>query len=132
MKSAFHLARYRESLEAIEFAIDRGLATHQRNIGFNSSSAAVDLLSLYLFQEKLLSPGTQVQHTWFRSAKRAHEKLAFPFPNKDRVLELMIAMEAQRDNFCYGVDQPVDEIRAVLASFHELRDLFRAMGVADA
>lgn len=132
MKPTLHLARYRESLEAIEFAVDRGLATHQRSIGFHTSSAGVDLLSLFLFQEKLITPGTQVQHTWFRSTKRAREKLSFDFPNKDRIIALLVQVEGHRDNFCYGSDQPVGHVRAVLTAFQELRDLFRSMGVADA
>lgn len=132
MKSEFHLSRYRESLEAIEFAVDRGLATHQRSIGFNTSSAAVDLLSLYLFGVKLITSGTQIQHTWFKSTKRAYEKLAFAFPNKDRIIILLTKIEPRRDAFCYGVDQPVADVRAVLDAFHELRELFRAMGLADA
>lgn len=130
MKIDFHVARYRESLEGIEIAVDRGIASHQRSVGFHTSSAAVDLLSIYLFQEKLVSPGTQIQHTWFKSVQRAEEKLPFSFPNKAHIIALMTAIESHRDTFCYGTDQPVAEIRAVLDSFHELRELFEAMGVA--
>ena len=130
MKIDAHVARYLESLEGIEIAVDRGIATHQRSIGFHASSAAVDLLSIYLFQEKLVSPGTQVQHTWFKSRERADEKLPFTFPNKPRVLTLMITIEEQRDKFCYGTDQPLAKIHAVLDAFHELRDLFASMGVS--
>lgn len=42
----------------------------------------------------------------------------------------MVAIEGQRDKFCYGTDQPIAEIRAVLDAFHELRDLFATMGVS--
>lgn len=129
MKIDAHVARYRESVEGIQLAVDRGIATHQRSIGFHASSAAVDLLSIYLFQEKLVSPGTQVQHTWFKSRERADEKLPFTFPNKPRILALMVAIEEQRDKFCYGTDQPITKIRAVLDAFNELRDLFTSMGV---
>lgn len=129
MKIEFHVGRYLESIEAIEFAVDRGIARHQRSIGFHTSSAAVDLLSIYLFQEKLISPGTQVQHTWFRSIERAEEKLQFNFPNKARVLALMTVIEQYRDTFCYGRDQSVVRIRSVLDAFQELRELFESMGV---
>lgn len=131
MKVEFHKARLRESIEVLEFAIDRGIASHQRTIGFNTSSGSVDLLSMYLFQEKLVSPGTQINHSWFKSKKRALEMMPFEFPNKDRVVELMAFIENKRDAFCYGVDQKIEELRVAMDAFQELRVLFRSMGVQE-
>lgn len=82
-----------------------------------------------MFKEQLVSAGTQIQHNWFRSRDRIEEKLAFTFPNKTRIIDLMLAIEAQRDKFCYGTDQPITAIRSVLDAFHDLRDIFATMGV---
>lgn len=129
MKVEFHVTHYRESLDAIELAIERGLERNQRSIGFHTSAASVDLLSLYLFQERLITPGTQIQHSWFRSEVRAREHLAMDFPDKDRVFELMAQIEAARDGLCYGRPRPIDEVQRTIETFQKLRTLFEAMGL---
>jgi len=63
--------------------------------------------------------------------ERVRERLPFAFPNKDRIVELMVSIEGRRDSFCYGAERKVEDIRAVLLAFQELRDIFRSMGVAE-
>lgn len=91
----------------------------------SSDRSAVDLP----VSRKLITPGTQIQHQWFRSSKRAHEKVPFEFPEKSRILALLQAIETARDPFCYGAIQSVEEIRRVFTLFQELRAVFRTLGV---
>ena len=82
MKLEVHKAHFRESVEALDIAVERGVAQRQRTVGFNTSAASMDLLSLYLFREELITPGTQIQHQWFRSRRLTQQHLAFDFPNE--------------------------------------------------
>lgn len=131
MKIEFHKARLRESIAVLEFAIEKGLASNQRTVGFSTSSGSVDLLSMYFFQERLVSTGTQINHSWLKSKKRALEMMPFDFPNKERIVELMVFIESKRDAFCYGVDQKIEDLRATMDAFQDLRTLFRSMGVQE-
>ena len=131
MKIEFHLDRIRESLEMIEEAVTKGAATHQRTIGFHTSAAAVDLLHLYLSQQKLLTSGSQLLHQWFRSQKQARAHLSFDFPEKDRIIQLLYYIEKARDTLCYGRPCPLEEVREVLAHFNQFRELLRSLGVQE-
>jgi hypothetical protein len=129
MKQEFHLDRIRESLEMIADSVTKGAATHQRTIGFHASAASLDLLHLYLFEKKLITAGTQLQHQWFRSQKRAREALSFDFQEKDRVIQLLYYIEKARDTLCYGRPCPMEQVREVLDHFNQLREIFRSLGV---
>lgn len=131
MKPEFHRARIQESLEMIADAVNKGFETHQRTIGFHASAAAIDLLHLFLQGRHLLTPGTQIQHQWFRSQKRAREKLSFDFSEKDRVIQLLYYIEKARDELCYGRPCPAQLVREVLEHFAELREIFRLQGVRE-
>ena len=47
MKIEDHLRNINESLGTIKFAVDKGIENHQRNIGFNCSLAAVEMLEVW-------------------------------------------------------------------------------------
>lgn len=130
MKLEYHKRQFLESLRALEFAVERGAGEWQRSIGFHASAAGIDLLSLYLFEQRLITPGTQINHRWLRSTTTLAEKLPFDFPNKDLIIEKMAFIESRRDPFCYGRTQSLDEIMQVIQAFQELRRIFGSMGVA--
>lgn len=123
-----HKIRLRESLELITWAITHGAVHYQRTIGFHSSAAAVDLLNIYLHQENLLDTSSDINHRRLRSQRMLKEALPFDFPNKTRTIEILCAIEAARDNLCYGRPQPEPQVEATLAAFAQLRALFGRMG----
>lgn len=47
------------------------------------------------------------------------------------MIELMVFIENQRDSFCCGVDQKIDDLRAVMSAFQDLRAIFQSMGVVE-
>ena len=74
-----HLERLKESLEVIEEAIAKDIVKRQRNIGFNTSAAAVDMLEIFLHQKKLIESGFLLKHEWFKAKNKLQEKLPFDF-----------------------------------------------------
>ena len=79
MKTEDHLRNINESLEVIKESIQKGLQERQRNIGFNVSVAATEMLEVFLHKNSLINPGTTLKHELFASLKRAKEKLNFDF-----------------------------------------------------
>ena len=56
MKNEEHVRNIKESLSIIEECIEKGLLERQRNIGFNTSAASVDMLELLLHKKSLIDP----------------------------------------------------------------------------
>ena len=84
MKAEDHLRNIKESLEVIEESIQKGIQERQRNIGFNTSVAAAEMLEVYLHKKDLINPGISIKHEWFNSIKNAKERLNFDFENKEK------------------------------------------------
>lgn len=112
MKIEDHLRNINESLESIEFSIDKGIENHQRNIGFNCSLAAVEMLEVYLHKLELINPGAIIKHDWFRSLRLVNLRIPFDFPEKEKIILLLIKMEEKRDTLCYGKKQSLNFIEA--------------------
>lgn len=125
MKIESHEKRLKESLEVIGENIKRDLAERQRNIGFNTSAAAIDMLEILLHKTARINPGFIIKHSWFNSEKHAAKKLSFSFPRKEEIIKLITLIEAKRNNFCYGSPQPRSEIEKVLDAFSKLVEEFR-------
>ena len=124
-----HLERLKESLEVIEEAIAKDIVKRQRNIGFNTSAAAVDMLEIFLHQKKLIESGFLLKHEWFKAKNKLQEKLPFDFINKQAILELMYFIESNRDPLCYGVPKDENVVREVLLKFDKLKRALIEMGV---
>lgn len=129
MKIEDHLRNINESLEEIEFAIQKGIENKQRTIGFNSSVAGVEMLEVYLHKEELINPGTIIKHEWFSSVRRANENFSFDFPDKNKIIELLTKIEEKRNILCYGKKQNITEIKYVLELFYEIKSLFEKKGL---
>lgn len=124
-----HHERLKESLDVIEESIKIGLIKRQRNIGFNTSAAASDMLEIFLHKENLIDPGFVVKYEWFNSKNKVEEKFSFPFKDKELILDLMAFIENKRNSLCYGVPKPEDEVRNLLEKFNQLKQTFRQLGV---
>jgi len=97
MKIEDHLRNFNESLEIINECIEKGISNRQRNIGFNVSVGAIDLLELFLHKEQVINPGTILKHNWFSSVRHANEKLNFDFSEKEKIINLIVEIEEKNE-----------------------------------
>jgi hypothetical protein len=129
MKVEDHLKNINESLEVIKENIQRGIQDRQRNIGFNTSVAGVEMFEVFLHKENLLHPSSILKHNWFGSEKIANRKLNFDFSDKKKIIELLCKIEEKRNILCYGKRRPVSEIKSTLDYFNELKNIFESKGL---
>lgn len=87
MKIEDHQKALDEHKEVLfKWALDfKGLENSQRIIGLHTSRAAIELLSIFLRKNKLISRGFQVNHRWFKS-KKVSDRLP-EFKDKDAIIE---------------------------------------------
>ncbi len=129
MKIEDHLKRLKESLSVIEESIEKGIVERQRNIGFNASAGALDILEILLHKNHLIDPGFILKHQWFRSKNKLSEKLPFDFPKKKEILELIIKIEEKRDALCYGKPQPAEIVAEVIEELSKLKKEVKEAGI---
>ncbi|MEK6848732.1 MAG: hypothetical protein AABX65_03820 [Nanoarchaeota archaeon] len=129
MKIEDHLKRLKESLSVIEESIEKGIVERQRNIGFNASAGAMDILEILLHKNHLVDPGFILKHQWFRSKNKLSEKLPFDFPKKKEILELIVKIEEKRDVLCYGKPQPAEIVAEVIEVLSKLKKEVKGAGV---
>lgn len=124
MKIEDHMRNIKESLEVIDESIQKGIQERQRNLGFNMSVAATEMLEVYLHKNNLASPGLMLKHEWFASVKKAGERLNFDFPHKNEIISLINQIESKRNLLCYGKPQPLDVLQSIIESFNKLKKIF--------
>ncbi len=129
MKIEDHLRNINESLESIKFSVDKGIENHQRNIGFNCSLAAVEMLEVYLHTLELINPGTIIKHDWFKSSRLVNLRIPFDFPQKEKIVSLLIKMEERRNTLCYGKRQPLDIIDTYFNQYLEIKSILESGGL---
>ena len=129
MKIEDHWKNLKESLEVIDESIEKGLIERQRNIAFNASAACADLLEILLHKNSLIDPGFIIKHEWFKSKNKIQDKLAFDFPKKAEILELITKIEEKRNMLCYGKPQKIETIQEVINNFNLLKEKFREAGL---
>lgn len=127
MKIKDHLRNIKESLDVINESIQKGLQDRQRNIGFNTSVAAVEMLEVFLHKRNLINPGAIIKHNWFSSERKAKEKLNFDFSEKEKIIKFICGIEEKRNLLCYGKPQSLETIKSILNSFNKLKSLFRKL-----
>jgi len=129
MKIEDHLRNIKESLEVIKESIEKGIQERQRNIGFNVSVAATEMLEVYLHKLNLINPGTLMKHEWFASLNNAKERFSFDFEDKEKIFELLNQIETKRNFLCYGKPQEAELIESYLEIFNKIRSLFESKGL---
>lgn len=129
MKIESHLERIKESIQVVEESIEKGLQERQRTIGFHISTASVDLLEILLHKHNLIDPGFIIKHEWLKSKNSIAEKLAFEFPKKQEILDLIIAIEEKRNILCYGTPQKIEVLQNIVDKFNKLKIIFEEEGV---
>ncbi|MBU3912576.1 MAG: hypothetical protein KKE50_00640 [Nanoarchaeota archaeon] len=120
MKLENHLESYKEHKETIfDWALKvKGIENSQRIIGLHASRAIIDLLSAYLLKRNLIDPGVQINHRWFKS-KKVTEHLP-DFPNKEKIISLMIELELVCEDLTYGSPKPEEKIKEAIFLFNKL------------
>lgn len=130
MKIEDHSRNIKESLDVIKESIQKGIQERQRNIGFNTSVASVEMLETFLHKLNLINPGLAIKHELFNSLNRAKEKLNFDFPHKKEIIELIHDIETKRNLLCYGKPQAVETIESVVSSFNKIKELLKKEGLS--
>lgn len=125
MRIEDHKKRLEESLKTIEESIEKGIIERQRNIGFNTSAAAADMLEIFLHKKSLIDPGAVIKHEWLKSKKAIRNKFQFDFPNKDKILELIFKIEEKRNSLCYGKPQKPETIQELIDNFNKLKYILK-------
>ncbi len=129
MKIDDHLRNIRESFDVIRECIQKGLQERQRNIGFNLSVAATEMLEVFLHKNDLINPGAMIKHDFFSSIRKAEEKLNFDFNDKKEIISLLNDIETKKNLLCYGKPQPSEVIESAIGSFNKLKSLFEKGGL---
>lgn len=129
MKNEEHLRNIKESLDIIEDSIKKGLLERQRNIGFNTSAASVDMLEFFLHKKNLISHGFLIKHDWLNSKNKMEEKFPFEFEKKEEIFNLISKIESKRNILCYGKQQKIEVIQEIIDNFNKLKEKFREVGL---
>lgn len=127
MKSEDHLAAFEEHKRSLfEWALRvLGLERAQRVVGLHASRGAVELLSAHLHRTGRISPGTQLNHRWFKS-RSVLERLP-AFPGREAVVELMVELENRSEDLSYGAPKTREEIERVLELFTRVESEVRKL-----
>ncbi|MDI6738252.1 MAG: hypothetical protein QME12_07120 [Nanoarchaeota archaeon] len=99
------------------------LVERQKIIGFAASEGSANLFALLLHAKNLLPPGANINHRFFVSKKRAEAKFKASFPQKDKILELMVNQEGLREKLCYGKDKSARLVEESVKNFFKLKSV---------
>ncbi len=117
MKLEGHIQKLKEHTAGLEWGVRQNNGSA---VGFHASAGSVELLSIMLHKLELISPGFQVNHTWFRSRSVMNAKFNFDFPKKAEIMDTMEEIEDLRNPLCYGRQEP-GKIELITERFHGLR-----------
>jgi len=129
MRIEDHIRNINESLEVINESIQKGIRDRQRNIGFNVSVASVEMLEVFLHKNNIINPGAVIKHDWFSSKRKADEKLKFDFPDKEKIINILVSIEEKRNILCYGKPQPAESIEEILGQFNKIKSMLENKGI---
>jgi|SRR3989338_5552607 len=113
-----------ELIEDIEEKIRLGItAKRQKIIGFAASEAATNLFSIFLHKNNLISPGFNVNHSFFVSERRAQEAFTSDFRNKQEILDYLVRIEELRNRLCYGREKEAGEVNEAIEKLFKLKKI---------
>lgn len=120
MKTEDHLESFKEHKETIfDWALKiKGLKNSQRTVGLHASRGIIDLLSAYLHEKNKITPGTQINHRWFKS-KNVEDRLP-EFDKKRDIIEDIVKLELLCEDLSYGAPKPIENIKEALGLFKKL------------
>lgn len=98
------------------------IVERQKLIGFSTSEIACDLFALLLHKKNLISPGFNINHRFFVSEKRAREKFGFDFPEKEKLLPLLVKQEKYRTLLCYGREKEIHVVVEAIENMNKIKE----------
>ncbi len=123
-----HLKRIREHLAELNDAIDAGIENKPVTIGLHCSACAMELLELYIHALHKIPIGKVVKHNWFKKPHAgqkieplAERKIGVDFPDKEKIYDLIYAIEELRENLVYG-NPALTQIKTVYNTFLALKE----------
>jgi len=102
------------------------LVERQKIIGFSASEAAVNLLAVFLHKKNVVEPGLNLNHRYFSSLKMAENAFNIDFPNKSKILNLLVNQESYRNKLCYGKEKEADIVNSAVKNLFELKNLIES------
>lgn len=121
MKIKDHIENIRESFREIEEAVEQGLETKQRSLGFHISVCSTEMVEVLLHKLNLLKEERILKHNDFSSIRRANDILKFEFPHKKEIINLLVEIEKKRNLLCYGKRKPKTDLEEFLKLFTKLK-----------
>lgn len=119
-----HEKTVKELLEDIEEKIRLNIvAKRQKIIGFGVSEASANLFAIFLHKRGLISPGFNINHSFFISEKRAEETFNFEFPKKKEIIYILIEIEQLRNRLCYGREKEANEANKAIELLFKLKKI---------
>ena len=118
MKLENHIAKLREHISALEWALEQD---NQSAIGFHASAGSVELLSILLHKLGKVTADFQLNHSWFKSRRIAETKLPLSFPKKVEIMSIMEEIEELRNPLCYGSPRPEEAVAEIADCFRRLK-----------
>ena len=95
----------------------------QKLIGFSCSEAACNIFALLLHRKSLITPGFNINHRFFASAKTANQKFNFEFQRKSDLLSLLVKQEDFREILCYGREKERPLIEACIKNVYTIKKI---------
>ena len=102
------------------------LVERQKIIGFAASEASANLFTIFLHKKNLIEPSFNINHRYFASLKIAESKFNFDFPDKDKIINLLINQENYRNKLCYGKEKSAEIVNSAVKNLFELKRLIEA------
>jgi len=102
------------------------LLRRQKIIGFAASEGSTNCFALFLHKKNLISSGFNVNHLLFTSEKKAQNKFPFDFPQKDKIIPLLVKQEDNRQKLCYGKNKDLSLVNDTVKNFFEIKNLIEA------
>lgn len=99
------------------------LLDRQKIIGFSASEAATNLFAIYLHSKNLIEPAFSVNHRFFASEKIAGKKFEFDFPDKNKIIGLLVNQEDYRYKLCYGKKKDIELVNSAIKNLFEIKKL---------
>ncbi|MCD6496232.1 MAG: hypothetical protein J7K54_03100 [Candidatus Aenigmarchaeota archaeon] len=134
MKYEKHREALKEVMDTISKALDdpEGLTGHQRRIISMLSMGTAQLVEMYLHKLRVMKPGGQVKHDWFKQNERNIRLKLSPLlttriteiPQMNEILYMASEIEKNRDEIFYGSPLPTDRLlKEKIETFLELKKL---------
>jgi len=124
MRVEEHEKAYEEHVRNIKRLIEEGFEENQRNIGYNVSQGSIELFAILLHRKNLIQgSGEQFDHRIFKSKSLIEKKIPAEFPERKKILEIMNAIELERNSICYGKRKQREEIEGMIKKFNQLREV---------